>query len=60
MTKKLLTEVTIRALKAEDKQYDIWDTKRPGLSIRVSPGGTKTFCFSYRFNGGNKRIKIGR
>ncbi|HEY1385418.1 MAG TPA: Arm DNA-binding domain-containing protein, partial [Dongiaceae bacterium] len=61
MASQELTDLTIRALEPRDKQYDVWDANMPGLMLRVSPSGTKAFCFSYRYRGKEKRRKtIGR
>ena len=61
MPSKILTEPWIRNLKPEsDKQVDHFDKKVTGLGIRVSPRGTKTFFFHYRYHGGNKRLTLGR
>lgn len=42
-----------------EKQTDYYDTKKSGLGLRVSPGGTKTFFYRYRLNGKSRRFTIG-
>jgi len=42
------------------KQTDFYDTNTKGLGLRVSPGGTKTFFYRYRYNGKTKRFTIDR
>lgn len=37
----------------------IWDTQTPGLALRVSPGGRKTFVYQSRLAGKSIRITIG-
>ena len=36
------------------------DSKVVGLTIRVSPGGTKTFSLRYRVGGKSRNLKLGR
>ena len=63
MAKERLTELGIRNAKAPagQAQIDRWDATIPGLSIRITTKGTKTFSFKYRDqNGRERRIKIGR
>jgi len=42
-----------------ERQIDYRDAKERGLGLRVSPGGTKSFYVSYRFNGRQVRRTIG-
>src|SRR5262245_61890431 len=37
----------IAGLKAEAKTVDYTDQSCPGLSLRITPAGTKTFAFTY-------------
>lgn len=53
MPRRPLTDITVRALKAET-QTDFWDTKTPGFGVRVGPY-TKTFMVKV----GNRRTTIG-
>jgi integrase len=43
------------------KQDILWDTKVTGLGVRILPGGSKTFWFQYRPDGGKtaRMIRIG-
>jgi len=50
----------IRNLKPRAEQYEIFDSKATGLSIRVSSEGTKTFYHCYRFYRKSCRSKIGQ
>src|SRR6056297_2712136 len=59
MPKKKLTAAFVDKVTAE-KQTDYYDENTPGLGLRVSPGGTKTFFYRYRFNGKNRRYSISR
>jgi integrase len=54
------TKTTIAALPSKADRYEEQDTKVPGLRVRVSPSGVKTFYLLRRINGPQERIKIGR
>ncbi len=56
----MLTAKTIQALKPNGWQYEVVDGQVPGLRLRVSQGGTKTFTLLYRHRGKKRRMKIGR
>lgn len=47
------------ALKPKHVQYEVFDSETPGLSIRVSPGGAKTFSLLYRYRGRRRRYTLG-
>ena len=52
--KAKLTDTGIRSYQPRAKQYAIGDAACPGLCIRVTPGGIKTFAFAYRNKGTGK------
>ncbi len=54
MPKTLLTDLSVRALKAETRT-DFWDTKTPAFGVRVGRN-SKTFVVKR----GNRRLTIGR
>ena len=59
--KRKLTTKFIEGLKPNpSKRVDIRDAVMPGLVIRVSKSGTKTFSFHKRINGTMRRLTIGR
>ena len=63
MPRTRLTDLLIKTAKPEtmQSQSDFWDTTVTGLSVRVTPSGTKTFSFKFRGNDGKeRRIKLGR
>lgn len=61
MAKQTFTDTFVRNLPAPEKQVEIYDNSNaPGLALRLSPGGSKTFVFRYRFNKSVKRYTIGR
>ena len=43
-----LTDTTIRSYQPRRAQYAIGDASCPGLCVRVTPKGVKTFAFAYR------------
>ena len=59
---KRLTNQTILALKGQGSRYDIPDEGGvPGLSVRVTPNGRKTWAFRYRNQlGKQRRITLGQ
>jgi len=65
-TRSLLTEQFVATVKPPEKspdkrvvQKDHWDRKTPGLSLRVSSDGRKTFSLVYRHQGQQRRISLG-
>lgn len=59
-----LTQTTIKALKAEDARYIVWDEDLKGFGLRVEPSGAKTFLVRYRAGGGRngarRQFTLGR
>ena len=61
MVRAPLTDFAIRGLAPErGTRMEIWDTKIPGLGVRASGHGTKTFVLMYRFGGRKRRFGLGR
>lgn len=59
----VFTDTFVKAAKARgNARLEITDTRTPGLVLRVTPGGVKSFMFQYRspFDGKVKRLTIGR
>ena len=60
MANCLLTDKYIRSLRpAEGRQFDVFDSKVPCLSVKVSPNGTKSFNLLYRMGRRARRLKLG-
>lgn len=61
MARKALTDRTLKSLKpaVRGKHYDLWDAVVPGLGVRVSDIGTKTFVLMKRY-GDSKNPTRGR
>jgi hypothetical protein len=49
-----LTDTGIRAYRPRAKQYAIGDAACPGLRLRITTKGIKTFAFAYRNKGTHK------
>ena len=61
MAAQLLTDVLLRTLKPKvGRQVEVFDSKVPGLGIRISPGGTKAFVLWYRAGRRGRRLTLGR
>jgi hypothetical protein len=61
MAKRALTDAGIQRLRnPKSGQQDHFDKHKPGLAIRISPSGTKTFVYFYRFGGKLRRDTLGR
>jgi integrase len=54
-----LTDRYIRTLPPQPKQVDIYDADVTGLSLRVGTSGKKHWYIGYRYQGKNRRMKIG-
>ena len=60
MPKKALTAASVARLKPPATgQLDIYDRGYPGLFLRLSYGGTRTFSMAYRFRDKQRRITLG-
>jgi integrase len=60
LTKFNFTQSAINALPSRTNQYEVRDTKCPGLVLRVNSKGSKTFLFWQMKSGKNIKVKIGR
>ncbi|MEX0758606.1 MAG: integrase arm-type DNA-binding domain-containing protein, partial [Tistlia sp.] len=59
--KKTLTAAAVERIKAPAAgQHDHFDAALPGLAVRVSYGGSKTFVLFYRLAGKQRRLTLGR
>jgi integrase len=56
---KVLTAKALEALKPQAKRYEIHDLHCPGLSVRISAHGLKTFTVKFRYGIRQKRLKLG-
>lgn len=53
------TDRQISSLKPKKQRYEVKESGRTGLGIRVTPRGVKTWTFIYRFDGKQKRMVFG-
>jgi len=61
MPTRKLTAQTVQSLKPQSQRVDYFDSTTPGLGLRVTSGGLKTWFFMYRINGKRlRRWTIGR
>ncbi len=59
--RKELTDIAVRNAKPpQSGQRELFDGKLPGFCLRISKGGTKSFCIYYRVAGRRKRFTLGR
>lgn len=54
-----LTDKALSALKSKPLRYEVQDIYCPGLSVRVTPEGRKTFNVKYRYGLQQKRMSLG-
>lgn len=55
-----LTAQFVESIKAPERgQIDYWDARTPGLGLRVSQGGKRTWTLFYRVSGRMRRLTIG-
>lgn len=53
-------DAVVKALKSKKQRAVYWCLGNPGLGIRVSPKGTKTWIYAYRFEGTQRYYNLGR
>jgi hypothetical protein len=56
---KAFTDRYLAALKPDQATYDVMDSTRRGLVLRVFPTGAKSFLFRFKRNGASTRITMG-
>ena len=60
MPKKALTDAAVQRLKPPEKgQVDVFDQGFPGLALRMSYGGRKSWVFFYRYGQKLRRMTLG-
>jgi integrase len=57
--KRRLTELAVRKLRPRAATYLIWDTKQPGLAIRVQPTGARAWKVIYSRHGRPRWLHLG-
>ncbi|MBP2302493.1 tyrosine-type recombinase/integrase [Azospirillum picis] len=64
MPSEKLTDRRIKTARAEGERLELWDLNMPGLGLRIAPDsaqgpGVKTWFVRYRFQGAQRRLKLG-
>ena len=57
--RKRLTDAGIARLRPEPREYTVWDTRVPGLGVRVRPTGTRTYIHHRKSSAGMKKVSLG-
>lgn len=60
MPKLKLTDPFIRNHPEPEKRIEIYDKHTSGLAVRITPTGSKSFVYRYRFNDKVRRFTIGK
>ena len=55
-----LTDAAIARLRPREREYTVWDTRTPGLGVRVRPSGATTFVLLRKSEGRSVRRSLGR
>ena len=54
-----LTDAAIARLRPRAREYAVWDTRVPGLGVRVRPTGGMTWVMLEDAEGGTRRVSLG-
>ena len=54
-----LTDAAIARLRPRGREYTVWDSRVPGLGVRVRPSGGKSFVLLRDVEGRSKRVTLG-
>ena len=57
--RKRLTDAGIARLRPEPREYTVWDTRVPGLGVRVRPSGNCTYIHHRKSSAGVKKVSLG-
>ena len=58
-TRMRLTDAAIARLRPDAREFTVWDTRTPGLGVRVRPTGGKSFILLHKTDGRSRRISLG-
>ena len=53
-----LTDAAIARLRPREREYTVWDSRVPGLGVRVRPTGARTFVMLRDAGGGSRRVSL--
>ena len=54
-----LTDAAIARLRPREREYTVWDSRVPGLGLRVRPTGARTFVVLRHVGGESRRVSLG-
>ena len=54
-----LTDAAIARLRPREREYTVWDTRAPGLGVRVRPSGGRSYVLLQDMGGRTKRVSLG-
>ena len=54
-----LTDAAIARLRPREREHTVWDSRVPGLGVRVRPTGARTFVVLRDTAGGSRRVSLG-
>ena len=54
-----LTDAGIAHLRPREREYTVWDTRTPGLGVRVRPSGGTSFVLLRKTDGRSTRLSLG-
>ena len=54
-----LTDAAVARLRPREREYTAWDSRVPGLGVRVRPTGARTFVMLRDVGGGSRRVSLG-
>ena len=57
--RRKLTDAAIARLRPRDREYTVWDSRLPGLGVRVRPTGGKSWVMLRDAGGRSKRVSLG-
>jgi len=54
-----LTDAGIARLRPREREFTVWDSRVPGLGVRVRPGGGRSYVLIRTVGGRTKRVSLG-
>ena len=54
-----LTDAAIARLRPHEREHTVWDSRVPGLGVRVRPTGARTFVMLRDVGGVSRRVSLG-
>ena len=57
--RRKLTDAAIARLRLRLREYTVWDSRAPGLGVRVRPSGGKSYVVLVEAGGRSKRVALG-